>query len=136
MRGRTVNPGRARGEALVSRSPLSFYGGVDPRTGVVVERGHELEGESVKGKVLVFPRGKGSTVGSYVIYALKKNGAAPLAIVNEETEPIVAAGVILADIPCVDGVELDQLETGDLVEVDADRGRVEILRKGRAGGER
>jgi predicted aconitase with swiveling domain len=129
MRGRTVNPGRARGEALVSRTPLSFYGGVDPKTGVVVERGHELQGKSVAGKILVFPRGKGSTVGSYVIYALKKNGVAPLAVVNEETEPIVAAGVILADIPCVDRVDLSPLETGDLVEVDADRGRVEVLRK-------
>ncbi|TDA32184.1 MAG: hypothetical protein DSO02_05730 [Hadesarchaea archaeon] len=132
MKGRTVNPGKARGEALVSRSPLSFYGGVDPKTGMVVERGHELEGKSVKGKILIFPRGKGSTVGSYVIYALKKNGVAPLAIVNEETEPIVAAGVILADIPCVDKVDLSLLETGDLVEVDADQGKVKILGKRRS----
>ena len=132
MKGRTVNPGKARGEALVSRSPLSFYGGVDPKTGIVVERGHEFEGKSVKGKILIFPRGKGSTVGSYVIYALKKNGVAPLAIVNEETEPIVAAGVILADIPCVDKVDLSLLETGDLVEVDADQGKVKILGKRRS----
>ncbi|MEM2250781.1 MAG: DUF126 domain-containing protein [Candidatus Hadarchaeales archaeon] len=126
LRGRCVNPGKAEGEALVSREPLSFYGGVDPKTGIVIEKGHELEGKCVKGKILVFPNGKGSTVGSYVIYALKSNGVAPVAILNKETETIVATGVILADIPCVDRIDVSMIKTGDKVVVDADKGLVMV----------
>ena len=124
MKGRSISPGKARGEALVSPEPLGFYGGVDPCTGLVTEPGHPLEGQRVTGRVLVFPRGKGSTVGSYVIYGLAKNGVAPAAIVNAETEAIVATGAILAGIPCVDGVDLTTIRTGDLLEVDADEGTV------------
>lgn len=126
MKGRMISPGKARGEALVSRAPMGFYGGIDSKTGVVIEKGHELEGKCVKGKVLVFPQGKGSTVGSYVIYGLKKNGVAPAAIVNKETETIVATGVILAGIPCVDKIDIDKIESGDKLVVDADNGTVDI----------
>jgi len=125
MKGRTINPGRADGEALVSSTPIGFYGGVDAKTGDVIEKGHELEGENVKGRVLVFPRGKGSTVGSYVIYGLKINGVAPAAIVNHETETIVATGAILAGIPCIDGIDISNLKTGDMLSIDADAGTLE-----------
>jgi predicted aconitase with swiveling domain len=73
FKGRSINPGRAEGEAVVSKEPIGFYGGVDPKTGMFIEKGHELEGKSIAGKILVFPKGKGSTVGSYVIYGLAKN---------------------------------------------------------------
>lgn len=126
MNGRMISPGKARGEAIVSRAPIGFYGGIDSKTGVVIEKGHELEGKSVKGKILVFPCGKGSTVGSYVIYGLKKNGVAPAAIVNRETETIVATGVILAGIPCVDGIDIEKIKTGDKLIVDADQAKVEF----------
>jgi len=119
---RVISPGKAEGEVLVSREPINFYLGVDPNRGIVVERNHELEGKCLKDKILVFPRGKGSTVGSYVIYALKKNGVAPLAMVNEKTDVVVAAGCILALIPCVDGVKVDQFRSGERISVDADRG--------------
>jgi predicted aconitase with swiveling domain len=125
MKGRGVSPGRARGVALVSPVPIGFYGGVDPRTGVVIDRGHPLEGCCVQGRVLVFPCGKGSTVGSYVLYGLARNGVAPAAIVNRQTEVIVATGAILGGIPCVDGIADHGLATGDLVEVDGDAGTVE-----------
>lgn len=124
MKGRAVSSGVAVGEALVSKEPISFYGGVDAKTGLVIEKGHELEGRYVKDKVLVFPRAKGSTVGSYVIYGLAKNGVAPRALVNERTETIVATGAILAGLPCVDGVDISSLKTGDILEVDADQGTV------------
>jgi predicted aconitase with swiveling domain len=130
IRGRAVAPGRARGEALVSREPIGFYGGVDARTGLVTERGHELQGQRVTGRILVFPGGKGSTVGSYVIYGLAQNGAAPRAIVNVETETIVATGAILAGIPCVDGIDISGLRSGDRLEVDADAGTVEVIHEG------
>lgn len=126
MKGRTISPGKARGEAIVSKEPIGFYGGIDAKTGVVIEKGHPLEGQCVKGKVLVFPQGKGSTVGSYVIYGLKKNGVAPAAIVNRETETIVATGVILAGIPCVDGINIEKIKTGDKLVVDADEATVEV----------
>jgi hypothetical protein len=125
LKGKMISPGRAEGEALVSREPLGFYGGVNAKTGMVIERGHELEGKSVKDKILVFPRGKGSTVGSYVIYGLNKNGVGPKAIINEETETIVATGVILAGIPCISGIDVSKLKTGDKLKVFADDGVVE-----------
>jgi predicted aconitase with swiveling domain len=127
FKGRSINPGNAEGEAVVSKEPIGFYGGIDPKTGMVIEKGHELEGVSVRGKILVFPKGKGSTVGSYVIYGLAANKAGPLAIVNQDTETIVATGVILAGIPCVDGIPTDKIKNGDRLKVDATAGTVDIL---------
>ncbi len=130
LRAHIVSRGSAIGDALVTSQPISFLGSVDPMTGIVVEKGHELSGNSIKGKVLVFPSGKGSTVGSYVIYQLKKNGVAPSAMINIKTEPIVAVGAIISDIPLVDRVEKDPvktIKTGDKVLVDAIVGSVEIL---------
>jgi len=109
----------------VTSMGISFFGGVDPESGVVVERGHELEGQSIAGKVLVFPTGKGSTVGSYTLYRLKHNGAAPAAIVNAECETITAVGCIIAEIPCVDRVPIEHIKSGQMVVVDGERGVVE-----------
>jgi hypothetical protein len=127
FKGRSINPGKAEGEAVASKEPIGFYGGVDPKTGMFIEKGHELEGRSVAGKILVFPKGKGSTVGSYVIYGLAANKVAPLAIVNQETETIVATGVILAGVPCVDGIPTEKIPNGAKLRVDANAGTVEIL---------
>ncbi|MEM3087758.1 MAG: DUF126 domain-containing protein, partial [Candidatus Bathyarchaeia archaeon] len=102
LKGRTIVGGQAEGTALVTREAISFFGGVEPRTGVIIERGHELEGSKISGKVLVFPRGKGSTVGSYIIYAMSKYGTAPAAMINLETEAIIAVGAVLANIPLMD----------------------------------
>lgn len=110
--GRVIFEGAAQGEALVTSMGISFYGGIDPETGVVCERGHELEGQSVAGKVLVFPSGKGSTVGSYTLYRLKANGIAPSAILNAECEPITAVGCIISEIPCVDQLDIQAFQTG------------------------
>jgi predicted aconitase with swiveling domain len=119
LTGRSINPGKAEGVALVSPEPIGFFGGVDPKTGQVIEKGHPLEGQNVKGRILVFPTGKGSTVGPYVIYGLKKYGNAPAAIINKQTETIVSTGAIISDIPCVDGIDIGQIKTGDKVAVDA-----------------
>ena len=126
MKGRTISPGNAEGEAIVTSEPIGFYGGIDIKTGVVIEKGHPLEGRSVKNKILVFPYGKGSTVGSYVIYGIKKNGVAPAGIINKETETIVATGVILAGIPCVDQIPIEKIKDGDDLVLDADNGTIEI----------
>jgi len=128
LKGRMISPGKVEGESIVSKEPIGFYGGVDAKTGIFIEKGHELEGKSIKGKILVFPCGKGSTVGSYVIYGLAKNNQAPLAIVNKETETIVATGVILAGIPCIDHIPVERFSTGDHLIVDATNGTVTIIR--------
>jgi predicted aconitase with swiveling domain len=117
LRGRTIKAGCASGIALVSPAPVGFLGGVDPETGIVIEKGHPLEGHSVFGRVLVFPTGKGSTVGSYTIYRLAKNHVGPAAIVNAQSEAIVAVGAIISDIPMVDQIDVAQIETGDTVTV-------------------
>ncbi|HSQ48778.1 MAG TPA: DUF126 domain-containing protein, partial [Candidatus Deferrimicrobiaceae bacterium] len=108
------------GEALVSEMPISFYGGVDPNTGEVIEKGHQLNGQSVKGKILVFPQGKGSTVGSYTLYRMKKNDTAPAGMINKECETIVAVGAIISEIPFVDKVDVSKIKTGAKVTVEND----------------
>lgn len=127
FQGRKIYPGVVEGEALVTSMGISFFGGVDPDTGVVVEKDHELEGQSIAGKVLVFPTGKGSTVGSYTIYRLKHNGLAPAAVINVECETITAVGCIIAEIPCVDQVPIQEIKTGTKVLVVGDEGVVEVL---------
>jgi len=125
--GRGLSRGVAEGELLVTTDDLSFLGGVDPETGEIVEEGHDAEGRCVAGKVLAFPRSKGSTVGSYVVYQLKKNGVAPAAILNSESETIVAVGAIISDVPLIDHVDLSALEAGERVRVDGGTGSVEVL---------
>ena len=130
LKGRKVMGGKAEGEALVSVEPVSFYGGVDPVSGCVTEPGHCCCGENITGKVFVFPTGKGSTVGSYVIYRMKKLGTAPAAIINIETEAILATGCVISDIPLVDKLDrnpVEAIKTGMRVRVDADEGIVELL---------
>ena len=130
LKGREIVGGRAEGELIVSRKPLSFLGGVDPETGVITDAESDIRGQSIAGKILAFPRGKGSTVGSYIIYALKKNGKAPKAIIVGEAETIVATGAIISEIPMVDGVDVSKLKSGMRARVDADSGEVEVLESG------
>ncbi|MFA6328460.1 MAG: DUF126 domain-containing protein [Candidatus Micrarchaeia archaeon] len=125
VNARAISKGIGEGEAMVSADAISFFGGVDPKTGIVVDRGHPLEGKCVAGKVLVFPRGKGSTVGSYVLLQLRKNNCAPAAIINEEAEPIIAVGAIIARIPMVDKLEggaYAKIKDGARVKVDGSKG--------------
>lgn len=127
LQGRKIYQGRALGPALVTTMGISFFGGVDTDTGIVVEKGHQLEGQSISHKILVFPTGKGSTVGSYTLYRLKLVGLAPAAIINIECETITAVGCIIAEIPCVDQIPIDRLRTGLRVAVDGQSGVVEVF---------
>lgn len=126
---RSISKGSAKGPALVSREPLSFLGGVDPKTGEIIEEGHPLKGENVKGKILIFPHGKGSTVGSYVMLGLTKNNKAPAGIINLEAEPIIIVGAIIAKIPMVDRPAKDIFEiikNGDILEIDGTKGKIRL----------
>ncbi len=132
LKGHKVSKGKAQGEALVSQTPISFLGSVNPETGVVVETGHELNGKSVSGKILIFPIGKGSTAGSYQLYELAYYKKAPKAIINIQADPIVTVGAIMSNIPMVDKLNenpLQIIKTGDTVEVDADQGIVRVSPK-------
>ncbi len=131
-RARVIKEGHAQGPALVSSEPISFFGGVDLDKGRIREAGHPLDGEELAGKVLVFPTGKGSTVGSYALYRLAKAGLAPAALVMERCEPIVATGAIISAIPCVDQLDLSVFETGNLIEV---RGAHVVVLDGRGESE-
>jgi hypothetical protein len=126
LEGRVIWEGYVEGEALVTRQPISFYGGVDPETGRIIEKEHELEKVAIGDKILVFPYGKGSTVGSYILLRLKRRGLAPRAIINQRCEPIIAVGAIIAGIPCVDLIDISRISTGDIVRIDGPR--VEVWR--------
>ena len=122
--GRSISKGTASGELLKTDTPISFLGGVDPRTGTIIDANHPLAGQKIAGKVLAFPYGKGSTVGSYVLYALSRNGTAPAAIINTECETIIAIGSIIAGIPAVDRLEGELPQNGTEVTVDGTEGTV------------
>jgi predicted aconitase with swiveling domain len=129
IKGRIISKGIGKGSALVTRQPLSFLGGVDPERGVIKDSQHELYGSHIAGAVLAFPQGKGSTVGSYVIYQLKRNGKAPAAIVNTLSETIVAVGAIISNIPLIDKLEVDPIATikpGSQVLVNCVEGFIEV----------
>jgi predicted aconitase with swiveling domain/ADP-ribose pyrophosphatase YjhB (NUDIX family) len=123
---RVIAPGHAEGTALVSASPFSFVGGADPATGRILDSATGCADEPLRDRIFAFSRGKGSTVGSYVVYGLAKRGLGPAALVNERAEAIVATGAILGGVPMVDRVDLGALLTGDRVRVDAERGHVDL----------
>ena len=129
LRGHKVAKGRAQGEALVCNSPISFLGSVNPETGLVIEKDHELEGRNISGKVLIFPVGKGSTGGSYQLYELAYNKKAPVAIINLQADPVIAVGAIISKIPMMDQLNqnpFEVIQTGNFVEMDADQGIVRV----------
>jgi len=126
IRTKGIGHGCAEGSIVVSHMPISFLGGVDPSKGCVVEQGSDIMLESFAGKILSFPHGKGSTVGSYVIFQLKKSGTAPAAIINQKAEAIVATGAILAGIPMLTGIPMEILKPGDKAVINADEGTIEL----------
>jgi len=126
-----VAKGFGEGEALVSKDPICFYL-TEPKTGVVREKGHQLEGKSVTGKVLVFSSGKASSaVQMDGLVKLLLNHKAPSAMIVKDVEPVLVGTAVLTKVPLVDRLERDPFETihtGDFVKVDADRGMVTVTR--------
>jgi len=124
LTGRSIAKGTASAPSISTDTPISFLGMVDPKTGVIIDKTHPLYGQSIADKVLIFPGGKGSTVGSYVIYALKHNGVAPAAFIVRDCETIVAVGAIIAKIPAVDRINGPLPENGTIVTVNGSEGIV------------
>ncbi len=132
IKGRSISKGTATGKALISKQKISFLGAVDPVTGIIVDKSLDIYGKSITNRILIFPGGKGSTVGSYVLYQLKKHGKSPYAMINRRADTIVAAGAIIAGIPVVDSLETDPIEgelikDGEEVLVNGTEGYIELL---------
>jgi phosphomecalonate degydratase small subunit len=130
LKGRAISSGLIEGEAIVSHDPIVFNLGIDAESGVIVEKGHDLEGKSTQGKILVFPYGKGSTGGAWTIYRMGIRKSGPDAMVCQNSEVLTTVGSIMGDIPVVDGFtpeQLSSIKTGDLLRVDGNHGTVEIL---------
>lgn len=132
LRGRRVTPGRAEGEALVTRETISGWGGMEPRSGIITERRHELLGQSFAGKVLVFPGAKGSSAWSHFFHLARLAGRAPVALLFNRMTTKVALGAVVLRVPAMTELDRDPLEiieTGDHVVVDADAGVVEVVKR-------
>ena len=128
--GRSISRGIAEGEALVTHQPLSFFGSVDPDSGLVMERGHELFGVKLSGKVLVLPPLKGSTASTWIICRLSENGVAPAAIVITRADTILIAGAIIGKIPTIDNFDFEptmKFKTGEKLRVNGSEGTVEVM---------
>lgn len=129
-KGRSISKGIGEGEALVTSQPLSFFGGIDPDSGIIRDRGHELFGVKISGKILVLPPCKGSTAGTWTLARLSENGIAPSAIIIGKSDVIVTAGVIMGQIPTVDNFDFDptmKFKTGQKLRVNGNEGTVEVV---------
>jgi uncharacterized protein len=132
IKGRKVVGGVAEGEALVSTEHISGWGGIDPRTGAIIETRHPLRGVSFAGKVLVFPGAKGSSGWSNQFHLARLMGTAPVAMLFNEMTTKIALGAVVTRAPAMTGFDQDPLaviETGDWVKVDADSGSVEVTKR-------
>lgn len=128
LSGRCIVKGHAEGEALVTKDCISFMGSTNPKTGMIIEKGHELEGQCMKGKILCFPSSKGSTGGSYMLYDAVKRGVGPQGILNIEAESVVVIGAIVSELPLIAEIDINQIQTGDYIVMDGDSGIVEITK--------
>lgn len=122
--------GEASGDVVASRQMLSFWGGVDPATGTVIDHRHPLCGRSLAGAVVVLPKGKGSSTGSYVLLDSLSAGVAPAGIVMSQVDEIIALGVVVHEE--FDGRAIPVLVLdGPDFELALAAGRAEIFTDGR-----
>ena len=132
LRGRSVVPGTVAGEALVTRDPISGWGGIDPARGVITEVRHELSGVCFAGKILVFPSAKGSSGWSGFFQTTRLSGTAPVGMVIGRISAKSALGAVVTRVPAITDLDQDPCEviaTGDWVRIDADQGLVEVSKK-------
>ncbi len=114
--------GKVQGIVLKSNDPINFLGTVDKKTGIISDKNHDLFEKSLKGTILVFPSGVGSSVGAYTIYSIKSNDTAPLAMICQKADLTVATGCALANIPLITitDEEFSSIENGMKISVDTD----------------
>ncbi|MFC1858581.1 aconitase X swivel domain-containing protein [Thermodesulfobacteriota bacterium] len=132
LKGTVINEGKVEGEAIVSKLPFSFLGDFEVSTGKIMPKGHDCEGQSIKGKIFVFPTGKGSTAGPNVAFIGKQQGTTPAGMILVEAEPVIAMVGIMNDIPMVHRLDknpLQEIQTGDYVVLDAYTGKVVVTKR-------
>jgi predicted aconitase with swiveling domain len=132
LHGRKIVGGSVQGEALVTSQTISGWGGIDPKTGTIIELRHELRGKSFKDKILVFPGAKGSSGWSAFFHMARLNGAAPKGFLFNKMSTKIALGLVVTHSPALTDFDRDPLaviETGDWVEMDADLGIVKITKR-------
>ena len=130
IKGKKVFGGKVEGEAIVQQENFSFFGDVNRETGIINVGTNA--GKSFKDKILIFPKGKGSTLAPYVAINCVENGVAPKAILCQKADGVIALVGVMAKIPIADQFEKDimkAIKTGDHVKVDADKGIIEVVRK-------
>jgi len=127
--GRTLSKGLASGRAIVTKQPISFLGDVDPESGCIKNKKHELFGVCLKERILCFPHGVGSTVGSYVLYGMKRiYDTAPSGLIFTKIDPVIVVGAIISNIPAVQ-VEADdfkEIRDGEFIVINALKKRAVI----------
>jgi uncharacterized protein len=127
LKGKSVVDGKVHGRAVVSRTPFSFFLGLNTDTGEIIEEGHEHQGKNIAGKVLVYPYGKGSSGDCLRLWRAANNGVAPLAIINREPDFVHVQGSIITNIPLLFHFDRDPIEVirnGDLLFIDGDTVRI------------
>lgn len=137
LTGTSVVAGVAAGELLVTTEPLSFWGGLDPASGEIIDRRHPLSGQCVTGRILAVPHGRGSCSASGVLLEAICNGTGPAAILTSKLDPIIGLGAILADelygrvvpVAVLDPAEFARLRTGS-------QARLEVTGRIVLGGDR
>ena len=129
---RIITGNSVKGEAIVSKKRLSFYGSIDLERGVIIEKDSDIYGKSIAGKILVFKGGKGSTVGTYAIMKLKSNNVAPKALICLKADEVITVGCVLSDITLVDSINkeiLNIIKDGDIIEIDCEKELIHIEKK-------
>lgn len=125
-----ISPGIAEGQALISDEYILFYH-TDPKTGVVTEHGHDLEGKSVKDKILIFKGGKGSSVvQADGMYKLDRDGTAPKGFIVKELDTVLVSSAIIMEVPMVSKLNeefYNSVKDGDYIRINADEGKIEII---------
>lgn len=131
MKCHKIVGGYGEGRAIVSNDPICFYL-TDPKTGIVTERDHDLEGKNLANKILVLPSGKGSSVVQIDgLFKLAKNKVAPKAMIVQDVETVLITSAVIAEVPLVDRLEkspFEAIHTGDFVKVDADKGIITVTK--------
>jgi predicted aconitase with swiveling domain len=132
LKGKSIKKlGTVEGEALVTTDLIAFWGGTDWETGDIVEVGHEAKGKNVKGKILVFPAGKGGAGDTFGYYYLARSGKAPKALICNRAQNTTIAGALLVETPMIYGFKEDVvkiIKSGDRVRVNSDEGEIEVIR--------
>ena len=129
-KGFPISEGKVEGEVLISKDPINFYI-VKPETGILFEKGHDLEGECIANKILVFPSDKGSSVVQMdSLYQMNKFGNMPKGLIVEHASTVLVSAAIVMEIPLITDLDKDfynEIQTGEKVIIDTDREVVSIV---------